>query len=143
VHRSGQVLTSFVLSTTLFFAQTARYRELLMVIDRNTGHAHMTRGVNMYTLYALRSCVSDRDIPVLKDLLRDKDKVTRMAAAFTLADMGVDGKKEVQGRISEVNDAREKLMLQEALETVARPGYRPILQYPLSEAERSRIRGCN
>ncbi len=35
------------------------------MIDRNTGFAHMTRGMNMYTLVALLSCVSERDIPVL------------------------------------------------------------------------------
>jgi hypothetical protein len=46
-------------------------------------------------------------------------------------------------RIAEVKDAREKLMLQEAVDTVDRSGYRPILQYPLSDAERSRIHGCN
>jgi hypothetical protein len=88
MHRTRHILTSFLVSTILLIAQSARYRELLAVIDRNTGLAHMTRGVNMYTLYALRSCVSDRDIPVLRDLLRDKDRVSRMAAASVLADMG-------------------------------------------------------
>ena len=143
MERTKQVLTSFLMSTTLLAAQSDRYRELLAVIARNTGFAHMTRGVNMYTLYALRSCVSERDLPVLKDLLRDKDKVIRMAAASLLADMGSDGKTDVRARISEVKDATEKLMPQEAVDTVDRSGYRPILQYPLSDVERSHIRGCN
>ena len=102
----------------------------------------MTRGVNMYTLYALRSCVSEGDIPVMRDLLRDKDRIARMATASVLADMGAKGRNEVQSRLSEVKDVTEKLMLQEAIDTVTRSGYRPILQYPLTGDERSRIRGC-
>jgi hypothetical protein len=49
-----------LLLTTAPFATSAAERsradELKRVIDRNTGFAHMTRGVNMYTLIALRSC---------------------------------------------------------------------------------------
>ena len=41
----------------------SRYDELKRVIDRNTGYAHMTRGMNMYTLIALRECVTEIDIP--------------------------------------------------------------------------------
>ena len=33
-------------------------------------------------------------------------------------------------------------LLQEALDTVQGPGYRPILEYPLSARERASIRGC-
>src|SRR5215472_10946413 len=102
--RIPQILTISFMSTALLSAQSARYRDLLAVIDRNTGFAHMTRGVNMYTLYALRSCVSERDLPVLRDLLRGKDKVIRMAPASLLADMGSDGKTDVRARISEVKD---------------------------------------
>jgi len=50
-------------------AAESRYEELTRVVDRNTGFAHMTRGVNMYTLIALRSCVGDADIPVLTRML--------------------------------------------------------------------------
>ena len=56
------------------------------MIDRNTGFAHMTRGMNMYTLVALRSCVSERDIPVLARMLADRDHVTQLSAANVLAD---------------------------------------------------------
>jgi hypothetical protein len=52
----------------------SRYDKLTRVINRNTGFAHMTRGVNMYTLIALRSCVSD-------DALRDVDSPQRKALA--------------------------------------------------------------
>jgi hypothetical protein len=34
-------------------------------------------------------------------------------------------------------------MLQESLDDVAKSDYRPILQYPLTNAELVRIRGCN
>lgn len=131
-----------LLFLTLVYAQSARYRELRAVIDRNTGFAHMTRGVNMYTLYALRSCVNQSDIPVLRDLLRDKDRITRMASASVLADMGDEGKAELQSRLSGVTDAGEKLMLRESLDIAGKQDYRPILQYPLTAAERARIRGC-
>jgi hypothetical protein len=127
----------------LLHAESARYLELRRVVDRNTGFAHGTRGVNMYTLYALRGCVTDRDIPVLHDLLRDKDRITRMATASVLADLSSDGVKQVKSRLGEVKDVSEKLMLQDALDEVARATYRPILQYPMSPEERSRIKGCS
>jgi len=103
----------------------------------------MTRGVNMYTLYALRGCVDQRDLPVLRDLLRDKDRITRMAVSDVLVDLGADGQKIVQERLSEVRDASEKLMLQDALSEAKRHEHRPILDYPLTDAERARIRGCH
>jgi hypothetical protein len=123
--------------------QTAdRYAELRRVIDRNTGFAHATRGVNMYTLYALRGCVTDKDIPVLERLLSDKDRITRMATADVLADLGPAGQEAVRGKLRGTKDVSERLMLQEALDDVQRPDYRPILQYPLSARERAGIRGC-
>ena len=58
------LLTSALLTTALLAATIAddrsREDELKRVIDRNTGFAHMTRGMNMYTLIALRSCVTAR-----------------------------------------------------------------------------------
>ena len=39
-----------------------RYKALAKVIDRNVGHAHMTRGVNACTILALRDQVTDEDI---------------------------------------------------------------------------------
>ena len=126
----------------LLEAQPARYVELRRVIDRNTGFAHATRGVNMYTLYALRSCVSDRDMTVLHDMLRDKDRVTRLAVSSVLADMGADGAKILRDYLARTKDVTDKLMLQDALDEAAKPDYRPILQYPLTDAERARIHGC-
>ncbi len=96
----------------------------------------------MYTLYALRSCVGERDLPVLGDLLRDKDRVTRMAVSSVLVDLGGEGERVVRARLAEVKDAGEKLMLQDALGDRARRDYRPILEYPLTPVERTRIHGC-
>ena len=135
-------VVSFALLAMLVWGQPARYRELRRVIYRNTGFAHMTRGVNMYTLYALRSCVGERDLPVLRDMLRDKDRITRMAVSSVLADMGGEGERAVRARLAEVRDAGEKMMLQDALGELARRDHRLILEYPLTGAERARIRGC-
>jgi hypothetical protein len=121
---------------------TGRYAELRRVINRNTGFAHATRGVNMYTLYALRGCVTENDLPVLERLLSDKDRVTRMAAADVLADLKPAGQDVLRAKLSETREASERIMLQDALDYAQRLEYRPILQYPLSASERARIRGC-
>ncbi len=134
-------MKAVLLAALLWFAAD-RYNELWKVIDRNTGFAHATRGVNMYTLYALRGCVTEADIPVLSRLLADKDRIIRMAAASVLADLGPSGKDVIRGRIKAVKDAGERMMLQEALDDAGRADYRPILQYPMDARERAGIRGC-
>ena len=134
----------FLLFLSSASGQSARrYAELRRVIDRNTGFAHATRGVNMYTLYALRGCVSEKDIPVLGRLLSDKDRVTRMATADVLADLKTAGQDVLRAKLRATQDASERIMLQEALDDAQKPDYRPILQYPLSARERAGIRGCN
>jgi len=132
-----------LLAPMLMDAESARYSELRSIVHRNAGYAHMTRGVNMYTLYALRSCVSERDIGTLSEMLGDKDDITRMAAAAVLVDLGGTGKQAVHTRIARVADMSERMMLQESLEDASKPDYRPILQYPLSDSERIRVRGCH
>ena len=133
----------FLLLISSAFGQTAsRYAELRRVINRNTGFAHATRGVNMYTLFALRGCVTEKDLPVLERLLSDKDRVTRMAAVDVLADLKPAGQDVLRAKLSGTRDASERIMLQDALDYAQRPDYRPILQYPLSASERARIRGC-
>lgn len=133
----------FLLFISSASGQSARrYAELRRVIDRNTGFAHATRGVNMYTLYALRGCVTEKDIPVLERLLSDKDRVTRMATADVLADLKPAGPDVLRAKLKETRDASERIMLQEALDDAQKPDYRPILQYPLDARERAGIRGC-
>ena len=137
-----RVIVFLLLAASASGQSTGRYAELRRVIDRNTGFAHATRGVNMYTLYALRGCVTAKDIPVLERLLSDKDRITRMAAADVLADLGPAGQEAVRAKLSGTKDVSERIMLQEALDDAQKPDYRPILQYPLNARERARIRGC-
>ncbi|HTO13082.1 MAG TPA: hypothetical protein VMQ51_16015 [Candidatus Binatia bacterium] len=120
----------------------SRYDELKRVVDRNTGFAHMTRGVNMFTLIALRSCVADGDIPVLAQMLHDRDQVMRLAAAFVLVDMGAQGRAALEQEVKRPADLDERLLLQDALRDAASPNREPLKDYVLTERERSLIKGC-
>ena len=142
VRNQHYLLLMALLGVLVCGAESDRYHELRRVIDRNTGFAHATRGVNMYTLFALRSCVSDGDIGVLSEMLRDKDRIIRMATSAVLVDLGSEGTRVVQARFREVTDASEKLMLKDSLDTRSQPGYRPILEYPLGDSEKAQIHGC-
>src|SRR5437870_2975223 len=97
-------------------AAELRYGELTRVIDRNTGFAHMTRGVNMYTLIALRSCVADGDIPLLTQMLSDRDKVIRLAAAYVLVDMGALGRAALEQEAMHPADVDERMLLRDTLQ---------------------------
>ena len=120
----------------------SRYDELRRVIDRNTGFAHMTRGMNMYTLIALRSCVGELDLPVLRRMLFDGDYVTQLSAAGVLVDMGAGGRAALASALSEAADARTRDTIRDALRESDDPQRRPLAAYPLSERERRGIRGC-
>jgi hypothetical protein len=120
----------------------SRYDELKRVIDRNTGYAHLTRGMNVYTLIALRECVSDADIPVLTQLLSDRDYVTQMTAAGVLADMGSRGRKALEIAHMGPADARTRSVIEDALREADSPTRRPLADYPLTERERRGIRSC-
>jgi hypothetical protein len=119
-----------------------RYDELKRVVNRNTGFAHMTRGVNMYTLIALRSCVGDADIPVLRRMLSDRDQVLRLAAANVLVDMGALGRAALEQEATRPADVDERLLLRDALQEANAPERRALQDYPLTERERKSIRGC-
>jgi len=123
-------------------AERSRYEELRRVIDRNTGFAHMTRGMNMYTLVALRSCVTEQDIPVLTLMLADRDHVTQLSAANVLADMGDEGKRGLRQGLTAAKDIRTRSVIEDALREADAPTRGAIRDYPLSEQERRRIRGC-
>ena len=45
-------------------------------------------------------------------------------------------------RETKTNEAISRLDIRDAINESLAPDYRPILQYPMTEAERSRIRGC-
>jgi len=120
----------------------SRYDELKRVVNRNTGYAHMTRGVNMYTLIALRSCVTDGDIPVLMQMLSDRDRVLRLAAANVLVDMGALGRAALEQEATRPVDTDARMLIREALQEARVPERRALKDYPLTERERKSIRGC-
>jgi hypothetical protein len=142
--RLARLVPAVVVLVLLGAASTAasRYEELKRVIDRNTGHAHMTRGMNMYTLIALRECVTQVDIPVLTQLLSDHDSVTRMTAAEVLVDMGPPGRRALETARMGTTDARMRSMLDDALREADSPTRRPLADYPLTDVERRSIRSC-
>jgi hypothetical protein len=119
-----------------------RYDELKRVVNRNTGFAHMTRGVNMYTLIALRSCVAAGDIPVLTEMLADRDYVLQLAAAGVLVDLGAPGRAALERAAVGATDARARMLIRDSLREADSPDRRPLADYPLTERERKSIRGC-
>jgi hypothetical protein len=72
-----------------------RYRELVKVVDRNTGHAHFTRGMNSYTIQALQKAVGPADLPVLRRMLTDRDRVVVMTTVEVLMRMDATGRRAV------------------------------------------------
>ena len=136
------LLAAMALASGVSAAERSRYDELKRVIDRNTGFAHMTRGVNADTLIALRSCVTEKDIPVLTRLLTDRDHVTQLAAASVLADLGEDGTRGLRQALAAAPGVRARGVIEDALRDAESPTRRALLDYPLSQQERQRIRGC-
>jgi len=139
VRRLGLVALLVLLGGTTWAAE--RTDELKRVVNRNTGYAHMTRGVNMYTLIALRSCVTENDIPVLTHMLDDRDYVMQLAAAGVLVDLGVAGQRALEAARSRATDVRTRSVIDDVLRERS-PDRRPLKDYPLSERERKSIRGC-
>ena len=80
---------------TRMVSPEARYRELVKIVDRNTGFAHFTRGMNRYTVEALQSAVGENDIPVLRKMLADKDRIVIMTATNVLMRMSAQGRGAV------------------------------------------------
>ena len=112
------------------------------MVNRNTGFGHMTRGVNMYTLIALRSCVADGDIPVLTQMLSDRDRVIRMAAAYVLVDMGTLGQKALADEARRPADTDKAMLLRDALRDAGSPDRNSLKDHPLTERERKSLKGC-
>jgi hypothetical protein len=67
--------------------------------------------------------------------------VIRIAATYVLADSGDQGRDALRAGIA-TSKAGDRYELQSAIDTSLATGYRPILQYPMTDAERSRIHGC-
>ena len=103
-----------------------RADELKHVVNCNTGYAHMTRGVNMYTLIALRSCVTGADIPVLTQMLGDRDHVMQLAAAGVLVDLGAAGQRALETARSRATDAQTQSVIDDASREARSPDRRPL-----------------
>ena len=69
-----------------------RYKALVRIVDKNTGFAHMTRGMNMNTINALKNAVTQSDIPVLGRMLEDRDRIVIMTSVNVLMEMGHEGR---------------------------------------------------
>lgn len=123
-------------------AEDARYRELRQVVQRNVGHAHGTRGMNMSTVIALRECVAEADLPALGRMLRDRDRVVQLAAARVLTDLGPPGVDVLRRARAKASDPRTRGLIDDALWYRGQPAHRPLREHPLTPAERQRIRGC-
>ncbi len=73
-------------------ALPGRPAQLHCAVIRNTGYAHMTRGMNMDTINSLKEEAKPEDLPHLKAMLLGKDSIAAMTAAEVLKDMGSPGK---------------------------------------------------
>jgi hypothetical protein len=72
-----------------------RYKALVRIVDKNTGFAHMTRGMNVNTINALKNAVTQSDIPVLKKMLENSDRIVIMTSVNVLMEMGHEGRDAV------------------------------------------------
>ena len=52
----------------------------------------MTRGMNMNTINALKNAVTQSDIPVLRRMLEDSDRIVIMTSVNVLMEMGHEGR---------------------------------------------------
>jgi hypothetical protein len=86
--------------------------------------------------------VTERDVPVLTQMLADRDHVTQLSAANVLADLAEDGKRGLRLGLAAVSDVRTRSLIEDALRESESPTRRPRRDCPLSEPERARIRGC-
>ena len=76
-------------------SQDKRYHQLVEIINKNTGSAHMTRGMNSHTIDALKDSTTAKDIPVLEKMLKDPDNIVVMTTVNVLMGMGKEGRKAI------------------------------------------------
>lgn len=105
----------FLRSCGLIWNPLSHYDELKAVINRHVGYAHATRGMNMYTIAALRNTVTEKDIPLLTQMLSDHDHVTQMTAAHVLATLGPQGKQVLLKVLGSTPDYRLRTDIEDAL----------------------------
>jgi len=65
VRRTATITLALLLATS----GCSRYAELRAVVDTHVGFMHLVRGMNTYTVEALRRRVTAADVPVLGRML--------------------------------------------------------------------------
>ncbi len=78
------------------------------IVNRNVGYGHMTRGMNMYTIEALDKATTVYDLPALKELLKDDDRITAMTAAEVMKRKGEAGTAALKEAFDTAQTAGDK-----------------------------------
>lgn len=97
-------------------ALPGRPAQLHCAVIRNTGFAHMTRGMNMDTIAALKAEARPGDVPHLKAMLLGKDRIAAMTAAEVMKGMGRDAQAalvEAYKEAKAANDTSRAMLIQE------------------------------
>jgi hypothetical protein len=97
-------------------ALPGRPAQLHCAVIRNTGFAHMTRGMNMDTIAALKAEARPDDVPHLKAMLLGKDRIAAMTAAEVMKGMGRDAQTALAEAYKEAktgNDTSRAMLIQE------------------------------
>jgi hypothetical protein len=105
----------------------ARKRQLARIVDKHTGSAHFTRGMNSETIEALANAATKDDLPVLEELLADHDRIVAMTAAEVLMRFGEDGRPALergQALARARGDVNGEMMIEERLHPL-RPSTMP------------------
>lgn len=97
-------------------ALPGRPAQLHCAVIRNTGFAHLTRGMNMDTIAALKEEAQADDVPHLKAMLLGKDRIAAMTAAEVLKRMGRDAQTALAEAYKEAkaaNDTSRAMLINE------------------------------
>ncbi|MDI1228514.1 MAG: hypothetical protein PSY14_12595 [bacterium] len=97
-------------------ALPGRPAQLHCAVIRNTGFAHLTRGMNMDTIAALKEETRPEDVPHLKAMLLGKDRIAAMTAAEVLKGMGRDAQTALAEAYKEAkagNDTSRAMLINE------------------------------
>ena len=97
-------------------ALPGRPAQLHCAVIRNTGFAHLTRGMNMDTIAALKEEARPDDVPHLKAMLLGKDRIAAMTAAEVMKGMGRDAHTALAEAYKEAkagNDTSRAMLINE------------------------------
>lgn len=97
-------------------ALPGRPAQLHCAVTRNTGFAHMTRGMNTDTIAALKAETRPDDVPYLKGMLLGNDSIAAMTAAEVMKGMGRDAQAalvEAYNEAKAANDISRAMLIAE------------------------------